>query len=73
MKLSVIRDRNKQMTVFSNDSQEYQKIMSARLGDMIRTYDQDGEIPDQRKARRKIDPKQVNIQKRAEEKQSGYN
>ena len=48
--------------------------MSARFGDMTRKYYQDGEgYRIKKEVKRKIVPKQVNIQKRAEEKQSEYN
>ena len=73
--MSVIKDRNKQMIVFSKRSISVSKAINARSGDMTRKYHQDGERYriKERKARWKIDPKQVNIQKRAEENQSGYN
>ena len=70
--MSVIKDRNKQMIVFSKSSISVSKAINARSGEK---YHQDGERYriKERKARWKIDPKQVNIQKRAEENQSGYN
>lgn len=51
------------------------KAKDARFGDMTRKYHQDGRRYriEVRETKKKMDLKQVNIQKRAEEKQRGYN